>query len=489
MYVAYSLLTVAFFVLVSPYLLYQAVRYRKYIASLPQRMGYLPVSFNLDGDESIWIHAVSVGEVLTARALLPELRRRYPRLKLFVSTTTMPGQQVARSSLPFVDEVFYFPFDLGFIVNRMLRLVRPRLFIMIETEIWPNLLRACRRDGIRTVLVNGRISARSYPRYRLVRFFFRRVLDHVDRFCMQDEESARRIVDIGASRERITVTGSLKFDSLEFGPKQSQKARDRRRQGYAEAADVPEPGPDAGIDGLLRDPAEPGYYRPRAHEVHQRGRTRVLRYFRVDPSRPVVIAASTLKGEEEPVLEAFQRIRATMSTALLVIAPRKPERFDDVERIVRRAGWKVARRTELRVDTDPSHDVVILDTIGELAQLFQIATVVFVGGSLVDAGGHNILEPAVFGKPIVFGPHMHNFAEIARTFLDNDAAIQVRSDRELETALLDLLGDPVRRAGLGAAARALVEANRGARARSLAVIADVMPPESASNVRQFRIVR
>jgi 3-deoxy-D-manno-octulosonic-acid transferase len=455
MYALYSVLTVAFFVVVSPYLLYQAIRYRKYIGSLPQRMGYLPLSFNLDGDESIWIHAVSVGEVLTARALLPQLRERYPRLRLFVSTTTMAGQQVAKSNLPFVDEVFYFPFDLGFIVNRTLRLVRPRLFVMMETEIWPNLLRACRRDGVKTMLVNGRISSRSYPRYRFARFFFRRVLSHVDRFCMESEESARRIIEIGAPRERVTVTGSLKFDSLDFGPG----------------------------DGLRQ-----GSRGPTVRDVHQRGRTRVLRYFRVDPARPVIIAASTLKGEEEPILEAFQRIRATMTNTLLIIAPRKPERFDDVERLVRRAGWKVARRSELRVDADPSHDVVVLDTIGELAQLFQVATAVFVGGSLVDAGGHNILEPAVFGKPIVFGPHMQNFAEIARTFLHNAAAVQVRSARELESVLLELLGDPVRRASLGAAARALVEANRGARGKSLAVLSELLPADSTSNVRQFRIL-
>ena len=307
---------------------------------------------------------------------------------------------------------------------------------MMETEIWPNLLRACARDGVKTVLVNGRISSRSYPRYRLARPFFRRVLRHVDRFCMQSEESARRIIDIGADRERVTVTGSLKFDSLEL------------------------PGTPSG----------------------DRGRNRVLRYFRIAPDRPVVIAASTLKGEEDPVLEAFQRIRATMTNALLIIAPRKPERFDEVERLARRAGWNVARRSELRVDAEPRHDVVILDTIGELAQLYQVATVVFVGGSLVDAGGHNILEPAVFGKPIVFGPHMQNFAEIARTFLDNGAAIQVRNGRELGPVLLDLLGDPVRRASLGAAARALVEANRGARAKSLAVIAQLLPPDDPGNV-------
>jgi 3-deoxy-D-manno-octulosonic-acid transferase len=433
MYVIYSVVIVLFFVVMSPSLIYQAVRHRKYIGSLTQRLGYLPISFNLDSDESIWIHAVSVGEVLTARALLPDLRERYPKLRLFLSTTTMTGQQIARNNLQYVDGVFYFPFDLGFIVNRTVKLVNPRLFIMMETEIWPNLLRACHRAGVKTMLVNGRISSRSYPRYRIARPFFRRVLRHIDRFCMQSDESARRVIDIG-------VTGSLKFDSLEI------------------------PGSSA-VD---------------------RGRNRVLRYFRVATNRPVLIAASTVRNEEEPVLEAFHRIRATMTNALLIIAPRKPERFDDVEKLARRAGWNVARRTDLRVDADPRHDVVILNTIGELAQLYQIATVVFVGGSLADMGGHNILEPAVFGKPIVFGPYMQNFAEISRTFLDNAAAVQVHSDRELESALLELLGDPVRRARLGAAARALVEANRGARVKTLAAIAQLLDPMNV--VRPFRRV-
>jgi 3-deoxy-D-manno-octulosonic-acid transferase len=450
MYVAYSILVVAFFAVMSPVLLYQAIRYRKYIRSLEQRMGYLPVSFNLDGDESIWIHAVSVGEVLTARALLPELRERYPRLRIFLSTTTMSGQQIAANSLQYVDEVFYFPFDLGFIVRRTLRLVRPRLFIMMETEIWPNLLRACHRAGVRTALLNGRISNRSYPRYRLVRPLFRRVLQHVDRFCMQSDESARRIIDLGAPRERVLITGSLKFDSLEL------------------------PDASGALDGGFR--------------AQDRGRNRVLRYFRISPGRPVVIAASTLKGEEGPVLEAFLRIRASTPNALLVLAPRKPERFGEAERLARAAGYTVARRSELRVDAEPRQQVVILDSIGELAQLFQIATAVFVGGSLVDAGGHNILEPAVFGKPILFGPHMQNFAEIARTFLDNGAAIQIRDERELEPVLTALLGDPVRRASLGAAARALVEANRGARGKSLEALAALLPVEAPNVVRPFRVV-
>ena len=444
MYAVYSVLIVTFFVVMSPYLAWQAVRYRKYVSSLRQRLGYLPLSFNLDGDDSIWIHAVSVGEVLTARAILPQLRERYPRTRLFLSTTTMTGQQIARNSLQFVDEVFYFPFDLGFIVNRTLRLVKPRLFVMMETEIWPNLLHKCRKAGVKTMLVNGRISSRSYPRYRIARPFFRRVLANVDRFCMQSEESARRIVEIGADPERVVVTGSLKFDSL----------------------DLPGAAPHAA----------------------DRGQNRVLRYFRIPPDRPVIIAASTLKGEEEPVFEAFQRIRARLPQALLIIAPRKPERFGEVEQLARRVGWRVARRSELPVDAEPRQDVVVLDTIGELAQLYQVATAVFVGGSLVDQGGHNILEPAVFGKAIVFGPHMQNFAEIARAFVENGAAIQIRHARELEGALLSLLTDTVRRAGLGAAARALVEANRGAKVKTMTAIARVLPPQEPGNVRPFRIV-
>ncbi len=433
MYWLYSLLSFTVFVLVSPYFLYQAIRYKKYVGSLGQRLGYLPVSFNLDAERSIWIHAVSVGEVLTARALIPQLKTLYPSLRLFVSTTTMTGQRVAGTHLQDVDAVFFFPFDFRVIVDRTLRVVRPRVFIMMETEIWPNLLRACRRDGVRTVLVNGRISSRSYPRYRLARRFFRRVLQDVDRFCMQSEEAARRIVDIGADPARVTVTGSLKFDSHAIG----------------------------------------------------RGPARVLRFFRVAETRPVVIAASTLKGEEGPVLAAFRRVQRAHPDALLIIAPRKPERFGEVVALVAREGFSVARRTELAIDAEPRTDVVVLDTIGELAQLFQLATVVFVGGSLVDAGGHNLLEPAVFGKPIVFGPHMQNFAEIACAFVERGAAVQVASGRELEAALPTLVDDPVRRAALGAAARMLVEANRGAKERTLAVIAELLPPDAA-RVRPFR---
>jgi 3-deoxy-D-manno-octulosonic-acid transferase len=445
-YTLYSLLSVAVFVVVSPYFVYQAIRYKKYIGSLRQRLGFLPITFNIDGEDSIWIHAVSVGEALTARALAADLKARYPRLRLFVSTTTIAGQQVARRSLPEADAVFYFPFDWGFIVKRTLNLVRPRLFVMMETEIWPNLLRLCRKRGVKTVVINGRISSRSYPRYRLVRPFFRRVLADIDRFCMQSDESARRLLDLGGDPARVTITGSLKFDSLEL-------------------------------------PSSP---------VHGKPRERVLRFFRLSPNRTVVVAGSTMKGEEPALLRAFGRIKATMPSALLVLAPRSPERFVEVERLAQSAGFVTTRRTALPIDAEPRADVVVLDSIGELAQLYQLATVVFVGGSLADHGGHNILEPAIFGKPVVFGPHMQNFKEIADAFLAHDAAIQVHSDRELDDVLLTLVSDPVRRAGLGAAARALVEANRGAKAKTLEIIANLLPSgdgHSRAVVRPFRPVR
>lgn len=441
MYLIYSLTTLVVLVLTAPYFLYQALRYRKYVGSLGQRLGYLPVSVNLDGDSSIWIQAVSVGEVLAVRPLLGDLRERYPHLKLYLSTTTRTGQELARRMAGEVDGVFYFPFDWTFSVRRTLDRVKPCLFVMVETEIWPNLLRECRERGIPSMLINGRISYRSYPRYRAVRPLFRRVLADVTRFCAQGEETARRLADLGAPQDRITVTGSLKFDVL-----------------------------DSALAG--------------------RGRDRVLRFFRLAPNRPVVIAGSTLKGEEQAVVRAFNRLRIAGSRPLLVVAPRHLERVGEVVRVCQQEGLSTVRRSELPIDAEPKADCVVLDTLGELAQLYQLATVAFVGGSLVNAGGHNILEPAVFGKPIIFGPHMQNFGEIAQTFLQHDAAVQIRHEAELETVLVELMGDPVRRASLGAAARALMDANRGARQRTITAVGEVLPSADRTRgaVIPFRVV-
>jgi 3-deoxy-D-manno-octulosonic-acid transferase len=444
MYFLYSVLALAFLVVVSPWFLYQALRYRKYVGSLSERMGHLPVSFNMDAEPSIWIHAVSVGEVLTARPLARDLRARYPRLRILLSTTTLGGHAMARRHMQDVDGLFYFPFDFGIFVRRTLDLVRPRLFVMMETEIWPNLLRECRRRGIKTAIVNGRLSQRSFARYKIVRGPMQRVLDDIDAFCVQSEESARRFIDLGANPGRVTVTGSLKFDSVDL---------------------------------------------PAGAPMQARARDRVLRFFRMPTARPVIVAGSTMKGEDQVVLAAFRRVRATVPSTLLILAPRHLERAGDVAQMSRQEGFKTVRRSELPIDAEPRADVVILDSIGELATIYQLATVAFVGGSLVTTGGHNILEPAVHGKPIVFGPHMDNFAEISAAFLSNAAAVQVKGPRELDEALVSLMTDPIRRARLGAAARALVEANRGAKDKSLDVLASLLPRDQSttfpSNVRPF----
>jgi len=262
---------------------------------------------------------------------------------------------------------------------------------------------------------------------------------------VQGEETAGRLVELGAPRERITITGSLKFDALQA----------------------------------------PGAAGSRA------GAERVLRYLTVADGRAVIVAGSTMPGEHEMVLHAFERVRTLARSPLLVLAPRKPEHFAEAASLAKQHGFRTALRSELPIDEDVRADVVILDTIGELAQVYQAATVVFVGGSLVPVGGHNILEPAVHGKPIVFGQHMQNFAEIADTFLAGRAAVQVRSGRELEDTLIELLAEPSERERLGESARALVAANRGARERSLAAIADVLPPPEAAtdNVVAFPATR
>ena len=440
MYVLYSAALALALVLGTPWFLYQGIRRRKYFGSLRERLGTLPVSFNLDGEPSIWVHAVSVGEVLAARPLVDELRDRYPGLRLFVSTTTVAGQHLARRQLAQADAVFYFPIDFAWTVRRVFDRARPRLLVLLEGEIWPNVLAEASRRGVRTAIVNGRVSARSFPRYRLLAPLMRQVLSGVDAFCMQGEEDARRITRVGAEPSRVSVTGSLKFDAVHL-------------------------------------PAPPAHGRPR---------DRVLRFFRVPAGRPVIVAGSTMRGEERPVLQAFRRIKATQPQALLVIAPRHADRFTEVMHIARGEGFAVARRTELAIDVEPRADVVVLDSIGELAQVYQLATVAFVGGSLVATGGHNILEPAVHGRPVVFGPSMSNFAEIAELFLHNGAAVQVHSEHELEETLISLMGDPVRRAAIGAAARALVESNRGATERTLAVLARLLPRPAV--VRPFRRV-
>ena len=430
MYLLYSALLSIYFLALLPAIAYGAWKHGKPVGSVRERFGRLPSAVNPAHSPSIWIHAVSVGEALAARPLIQALRRVYPDHRLVMSTTTATGQQVARQGGDELDAVCYAPFDFMPTVTRALDRITPDLLIVVDTEIWPNLLRACRRRGVRTMLVNGRLSDRSYRGYRLVRPFIRHVFKDVDRICTQTERWAQRYVDLGADARRVTVTGSLKFDALDM--------------------------PTTGAPHHVAD--------------------RVLGFFTFAEKRPVLIAASTLRGEEEPVLRAFARVRETAADALLVLAPRHPERFAEARACAEAAGYHVHARSELPVGGDPEATIVLLDTMGELARLFRIASTVFIGGSLVPAGGHNLLEPAAFGNAIVVGPHMENFAEVTEQFVTQQAAVQVQNEAELEQTLVDLMRDGVRRAGLGAAARALVDAHRGATHRSVAVAAELLTP-------------
>lgn len=420
MYFFYSCLLTLVVACGLPFFVYRELKTRKRGPWLRERLGLLPPSFNREAVPSIWVHAVSVGEVVAARSLLPLLRESFPREPVFFSVTTMMGRQVADRQLREADGVFYSPFDWAWVVRRVVRKLRPRLLLLVETEIWPNLIRTSHEAGAVTMLVNGRISDRSYSRYRIIRLFMRRFLGHVDCFCMQNSRYAERIMAMGAEPHRVNITGSLKFD-----------------------AEVPDHG------------------RPSA----------ATRWIPIN--RPVLVAGSTLAPEEEILLEVFGQLREEYPELFLVLAARHPRRFDEVTELASAGKWKVVRRTKLERPA-PDADVMILDTIGELASVYVRADIVFVGGSLAPWGGHNLVEPAIVGKPVVFGPHMSNFKEMSEMFLEADAAVQVADRYQLRDVLTELLRDAPRRRSLGQRAQDLVQVNRGAGRRTVEIAREML---------------
>jgi 3-deoxy-D-manno-octulosonic-acid transferase len=432
-YLLYSLLYGFGLVLGIPLLLLRCVRERGYGKTLVERFGRVRV--NPAGERSIWIHAVSVGEVIAVRPLIARLKRAYPGTRIALSVTTPTGRRVAEERLQGVDDLFSCPFDLAIVVRHVMRRVSPRALLVVETEIWPNLLREAHRAGAVSLLVNGRISDRSFPRYRVIRSFLKRFLAEVDRFLMQSALYAGRIGELGAAPASIRVVGSLKFDA------------------------------DLDLDLDLDSGSGSGS----DSQVTREERSRVT-----PEGRRVLIAGSTLDPEEGALLSIFERLRATWPELFLVLAPRHPARFDEVYALATARGLGVARRSRPEA-SPPDADVLVLDTLGELASLYAEAEVVFVGGSIATWGGHNIIEPAAKGKPVLFGPHMQNFAEIARLFLEADAAVQVQDAGELERALRDLLEHPSKREELSRRAREVVERNRGAADRTVASLRELLP--------------
>src|SRR6266700_8336 len=414
MYILYSLL-LALAVLISlPWWVLQMLRLGKYRAGLGERLGRVPARLKQAAKPgSIWIHAVSVGEVLAVSHLIGELQKGWPDRPVFVSTTTSTGQRLARER--FGDaRVFYMPLDFGFALRAYLRLLQPKLLILAETEFWPNLLHLAKKRGAAVAIVNARISDRSLPRYRRFRWFFAPILSRVDLFLPQTEDDARRLRVIGAADERVQVSGNLKFD---IRPSSSTRLVEELRQA-------------------------------------------------VRPGSPVIVCGSTAEGEEVPLLEALQSVLPAFPSAVMVLAPRHPERFDKVANLVTSMNLSLVRRSSWNDGCAITSNVFLLDTVGELASVYALADLAFVGGSLVPTGGHNILEPAQYGLAIMVGPHTFNFREIVRIFEEGDGISVVTADN-LSRRWLGLLQHPEERTRLGQRARELFAQHTGATKKTL----------------------
>ena len=440
MYFFYRLITAIGMIFLAPYYALRGWRRGEPSSALRERLGSVPpeivarAAHNRAPDGAapgaIWIHSVSVGEVLAAKPLADGLQRRFPGHAIFVSTTTETSRRLARERLQSVDGIFYFPLDWIVPVRRALKSIHPSLVIVMETEIWPNFLREARRMNIPVIFANARISEKSFARFKrwefLVGPFFERVLRAAELFLAQTPEDFTCLRAMGAPEGRVEVTGNLKYDgeppaASHFGEWLQQQIRAQERW-------------------------------------------------------PVFVAGSVVAEEEQAVLAAYDIVQRKWRRALLVLAPRKPDRFDAAAAIAAEGGWTVVRRSNLDLSAalNENVDVLVLDSIGELAGLYALGDATFVGGSLVPAGGHNILEPAWFSKPPVFGRSMENFRDMAAQFLAAKAGIEVSSGPQLGKIWVQLVEDTAVRERMGAAARSLSERNRGATERSLERIAAVL---------------
>jgi 3-deoxy-D-manno-octulosonic-acid transferase len=389
---------------------------RKQRLYLRERLG-LRLPSPRPGAPSLWIHAVSVGEVLSLRRLVSEIKAKHPLWTVYFSTLTNTGYKVAKQTLPGVEGIFFVPLDFGWIVRRFFATLRPRLFVLAESEFWPHLLRQAGRTCRSVILVNGRMSQRSYEKYRGWRRLVRPVLGHIDYFLVQTERDRDRLEDIGIPAQKIEVAGNL-------------KAEVRLPDVTAEEKD--------GLRATLG----------------------------LSPTKRVIIAGSTHRGEETLVLKAYAGAREIRPDLVMVIAPRHPERSQEVERAVVEAGLKVMRRTQAQ--REKLWDVLILDTIGELPRFYALADLAFVGGSLIPHGGQNFLEPAYYGKPVCYGPHMENFASLSDDFVAYGAARVVVGLEELEEMFL--MKDEKKLEEMGRKAKVLLRSLQGATAKTLQVI-------------------
>lgn len=417
-----------------PYWIFQMLRHGKYRIGFGERMGRVPPRLTVgrtSAEPVIWVHAVSVGEVLAVGGLVQEMRRNLPHYRVVVTTTTDTGQELARERFG-EENVFYFPLDFAFAIRPYLQALQPELVVLAETEFWPNFLRLVHACGARVAVVNARISDRSWPNYHRFRWALRRMLVHVDSFLAQTPNDGSRLQSIGAEAGRVHVTGNLKFD-------------------------VSLPAPPPIVESLRQSLAEAG-------------------------SGPVLVCGSTVEGEEPLLLKAFQNLRVEHPRAVMILAPRHPQRFDEVAILLRQMGIPLWRRSLWKAEPITG-GVFLLDTIGELAALYALADIAFVGGSLVPRGGHNIIEPAQHGVAIVVGNHTENFRDIVSLFQRMDA-VRIVGMAELPLTFMELLAHNEERRALGRNAAETMRSQTGATARTVAALKTLLAENHAPSAAQ-----
>jgi 3-deoxy-D-manno-octulosonic-acid transferase len=427
-YLLYDLLLIcAALVLVPSYWL-RGIRHGKSRRGIRERLGYYSPEHlqQLAGQSIIWVHAVSVGETRAATPLLKGLREKYPQSRILLTNVTETGHAIAQKNKD-IDICLFFPFDFSWTVRRVLQIVRPELIVIVETEIWPNFTRQAKLLNIPLVLVNGRISDRSFPRYRFCRPLLRPVLHCFSSFCMQSQLDAERIVQLGAKSNVVENTGNLKFDH-ELRDLAAQEIADLRQQ------------------------------------------------YRLPDAGQILVAGSTHCGEEVIILEVYQRLLEQGRELLLILVPRHPERSREVEALLTQHKLTYRLRSNLSSAAArlAAGQVLLVDTLGEVLNLYAVSELVFVGGSLVPTGGHNLLEASILGKPVMFGPHVHNFREISAKLVRAGAGVMVSGPAELLEKTVLLLDDPVRCRAMGQAGRSLIVENAGATARTMRRIADCL---------------
>ncbi|MGA3053908.1 MAG: 3-deoxy-D-manno-octulosonic acid transferase [Candidatus Korobacteraceae bacterium] len=426
-YSLYSLLLLLALVMSAPWWLLEMLRHGKYRAGLGERLGKVPDRLrNPAAANTIWVHAVSVGEVLAISRVIAELETQLPAWRIVVSTTTDTGQKLARERFG-AGNVFYFPIDLPFAVRAYLQALGPKLLVLAESEFWPNLLHWARLSGAAVAVVNARVSDRSLPRYLRFRKLLRRALQNVQLFLAQSEEDARRLIRMGAPAERVQVSGNLKFE----------------------------------VKPPVRPPIAAAFAAIKREE-----------------NGPLLVAGSTLDGEEAMLLEMFRQVLLRYPKAVLVLAPRHPERFDVVASLLESSGVRCQQRSQWKEEMPIGGGVFLLDSIGELASLYEFADVAFVGGSLAPRGGHNVLEAAQFGTPILVGPYTENFRDIVDVFRDADA-LRVVTAQSLTATVLQLLEDPDERAALGRRAFEVMRSQRGATGRTVSALLELLSQQGA----------